>query len=374
MKIKGFTLIEIVVSIVLLSLIVTAFLPAMTFGYRHLVGTEQFMEVLYAYQQSIENEISEKELQDPVSPTVTKTIFGKTVTGHLIHENSETSGDVYVYVAKKTLVHTVPVLEYAPDIEVQENEVTMASQPDRYDLLDSTKRLLVREVPVTDATKPHFLMNVYRWYVSDEVPFGTIMPDYSNAYYIVKEWNEARSLVTLAEAEAMQFIPNVKIEYNILKYSDIKGELSLSDTDLINRYGNRYIRYSITPYSLAGRVGKEEFSELIYVDAPRITIVSAQFHPDENAVLVNFDSEIDASVDLSKIFISETLGDPVAAERESYDASVLKLSYGEEIDKTADVADNILVKGSVQSPTYGAISIWHNDLLEGPFVIEALED
>ncbi|MBM7561388.1 prepilin-type N-terminal cleavage/methylation domain-containing protein [Fusibacter tunisiensis] len=374
MKIKGFTLIEIVIALVLLSLIVTAFLPAMTSGYKYLLDTDKFMDVLYAYQQTIENQIKEKELQDPVSPTVTKTIFGKTVTGHLIHENSDASGDVYVYVAKKTLMHIIPILEHAPDIEVQENDVTLASQPDRYELLDATKRMLVREVPVTDATKPHFLMNVYRWYVSDEVPYGMVMPDHTGAYYIIKEWNEARSLITLADAETMNFIPNVKVDYNILKFSTLQTELALTDTDLINRYGNRYIRYSITPYSLAGRVGKEELSELIYIDAPRITIDRAEFHPDEDAVLIYFDGEIGPSVDMSKIFISESLGDPVAAERDSVDTSILKLSYGEAIDKTADISDNILVKGAIQSPLYGSISIWHNDILEGPFVIEALEN
>lgn len=376
MKNRGFTLIEVIFSITLIGLIAVTFLPMITFGFNNTIETGKFTDILFEYQEKIENKIDDLRDIDPnsMAPDDIKTleIFGIYVIGHDISIDDDSSGEINMFLPKSIIEEIIPIIESPPVIDVRKNNVKETPTPEYIDLYDDSISLFVYEIDITSETEDDYLMSVYRWYMSTEMDKYQLPSDNTNEYFIVKEWNEAKKQLSYENSLNLKFIPNIKDLYNTMKFKEVKDKLNLSDEDFINTFGNRYIRYGVTPYSLRGRIGKEELSNKVYVKAPRIELLNAMF-VGENKVVLSFKEDIkedisNEEIDITNIRLNEFIGEPSLVYRDDLNHKRLIMEF-DELDTSQEVEGNVILKGAVQSDQYGKISIWHNDSIEEEFTI-----
>jgi len=143
--------------------------------------------------------------------------------------------------------------------------------------------------------------------------------------------------------------------------------LSLSDEDFINTFGNRYIRYGVTPFSLRGVIGKEEISNAVYVSGPRIELLHAVFEGGDRIVLT-FKEDITETIDTGNIKLNESIGAPSAVYRDDADYKRLIMEF-DSLDTSDEIPGNKLMRGAVLSRQHGRVSIWYNGVVEGEFTI-----
>ncbi len=370
MKEKGYTLIELILSIALLGLIATYFITSISFGYKNIVNMEDRTINMYTVQQNMENLIKEKKKLDPTDPQKNFEIFDKTISAHEIKLTTSNNNEIIAYIPKETINYNIPVLSSNPDIKINKigtNE-PYSPQPLFVDVLDETWEMFVAEVSVTSSTKSDYLMSVYRWYISDEIEYNTNPGDDMKRYFAIKEWNEAKKQLPYAESEGLSFIPNIKDNYNRLSSYELKTNLELSDKEIIDRFGNRYIRYGITPYSIAGRIGEEKISNYVYVTKP-IIVESATFDMDKT-IEITFNQEV-RSPDKFKITLDSSFGGSnniLTAEVSSADKKKLIITLNNNpINITLPIGGNSLGEGAVQSISFGEISIYNGE--DGEFEI-----
>lgn len=395
MKKKGFTLIEIIIAIALIGIIAVAFIPFMTFSYTKLVHSEKFTQDMFNDQAIVENQIDTLRFEEPKHPhQKTFNFFGVDIDTHDIQVNTSSSGKVHVLLPKQTLIPPIPIIKDPPEIIVRKNgNFAITPQPNKINLLEGEHFLFVDEVIITPETRNDHLMNVYRWYTTDEVSQNNVPSNDISNFIIIHEWNEARPLVNFQTALENNFIPNFKeytvsgsiIPYNRLNFSSIKNHTGLNTEDMINRYGNRHVVYGVTPYSLAGRMGLERFSNSIYIEAPRIVIESAEFlyvpqeneivegeiqeEINENTIIIRFNVELTGEINPIFFKFDESIGEPSVIALNSYNHHELILEFDHEINKTMPIGNNFITRGAVVSKDYGAISIWSNGEPNASFII-----
>ncbi len=369
MRKRGLTLLEIIIAVALLSLIAVSFLPAISFGLVNLVKSESFIQDTFDTQKLMELEIQSKQLLVPTGATTstTLTVFDTQVKGHVIKMINR-SMEINVFLPQKTLSLAVPIIQSPPVTLVRKNLINLTTQPISIDTLDNTLNIFANDVTITNDSKSVFLMNAYRWYISAEMDSLVIPSNNTKDYFAIKEWNEAKKLLPYSLSDGLKFIPNIKDNYSKFSTKELTDNLSLVQNDLIVRFGNRFIRYGVTPYSIIGRIGKEELSTPIYLTAPRINVISAKFVSGLNRVAITFDSNIGSTVDITKIILNENIGIPSNGYR-SNDKKVLILEYTPSINQTVIFPNNMIGIGGVSSETFGNITIWANNVPSGEFSI-----
>ena len=385
MKRSGYTLVEVILAIAIIGLIAASFLPLMTFSYTNLIGTEEITQNMFDDQQAVEKWINDNRFVEPPNPgTDYLTAFGVNVPVHIEEIHTSSSGQIMVYLPKQTEIPRIPVIEpeSPPQLKVRANDVAnsvVSPQPDTFHIFDDDYNIFVEEVDITSTTRDDFLMFVYRWYTTDEVSQLDAASDSTNDFIVIREWNEAKTPVSYGEALANGFIPNMKEYmdpdtsdkelYNVLNYKTLEKAYSYNEEQMINSFGNRYVRYGVTPYSIAGRIGKEELSDPVYVEAPRLEIVSAEFDGVDNIVVLTFNMELEDTFSPSSFGLNDTLGEPAVIARDEDDHTRLILEFTDTLDKSSQVDGNVLSRGAVASKDYGAISIWYNDYPNAEFPI-----
>lgn len=415
---KGFTLIEVILAISLIGLLAVSFLPAITFGYKNTVDSRKFTNTLYEDQANIEKEIDRirsslvaysdgegEPIEDIENPPeeISRKINNKSISGYKISVSTDSSGEVNFFLPKKRVKKTPPVLKNAPKLVIKKNNVTNNPNPPVLDLLDTSYSFFVDKVDVKN--DDDYLMSVYRWYMSYETDESMGVSEELENYFIVKEWNEAKAQLRFKEAKEFNFIPNIKETYqenpkikelyNLLSFDLVKRTTyDVNDdeaiTKFINTFGNRYLRYGVTPFSLAGYIGKEELSNLVYMKAPRIEIDYAEFVGDDE-IHIYFKKEIlinqsprykhtkEPIIDLKQIELHEDIQLISIPERDEITSKKLILKYQTEeginelnnFDTSVPLEGNKLLRGSVADKDYGKISIWNGIEVEGEFVIQA---
>lgn len=378
---KGYTLIEVILAIAIFGLLAAAFLPLMTFSYTNLIGAEKFTEAMLEDQSIVEEQIDELRFENPAdSGSDYVEAFGVNIPVHLLSINTTSSGQVKLYLPQQTVVPKIPIIKSPPIIIVRNNSgANISPQPTSIHIFNDPYKLFVNDVDITDATKNEHLMNVYRWYTSAEISNEESASEITDDYVVAREWNEAKTVVPYSEALEKGFIPNMKEyndsiagrePYNELNYQILKRAYSFTDEQMINNFGNRYLKYGVTPFSLTGRMGKEELSNAIYIEAPRIEILSAKFDDDENKAIIEFNVEIGDTFSPSSILLNESLGEFNVSKDEESEYKLI-LEFTQPIDNSSDVEGNLLTRGAVISKDYGAISIWHNNYPNSEFTISS---
>lgn len=380
MKNKGYTLIEVILSIFLIGLISISFIPSVASGYRNIVNSQRLTKEIFDNQKDIENRIEyAKKINpntvDPSDPSFdikTIEVFSKNIKGHNVKMDIGSGRNISAFVPETQVNPAIPVISSRPEIDIRKNGVNLRPTPTGIDILSDQHTLFVNEITITNSTKDDYLMSIYRWYVSNEIDNIFPAPSRLNDYFVLKEWNEAKKQLSFAESKDLKFIPNIKDSYNTVDFRNIQNSLSYDDETLINTLGNRYIMYGVTPYAISGHIGKEEISDPIYIEAPKIEIDKAVFIS-PNQINIYFINQIQEDVDITKISLNDSIGTPNAAYRDNGNDKLLILYFDDEIDNSKPVSGNKLYKGSVQSPLYGIISIWGNNEAEGEFDVEPIK-
>lgn len=380
---KGFTLVEVILAITLVSIISIFFLPGITFTYKYLIESKKFTQNVFETQMEIENLLEEKRKEEPTGENVEKIIFGMKIKGHNIIP-IESSGEINVFQPKNEyyyaqpeiirdvnsgLINIVRLSAFNKNNEISPPPKKLKMYQDNGQL-DTDINFLVDKKYYKIKDPKIFLVNVYRWYTSSMVEYSDSF--LMDNYFIIKEWNAARPLISYEESKILKSIPNIQNDpdYNRLTFSEIKTGLSLNDTDFINQYGNRYYYFSITPFAISGKIGNEEFSNSIYIEAPRIEIDKAVFGPDKNQFSIYFKDSIEDVFSIDKIVLNENLGKPVGISRADNNNKVMIFDFDNTLNQDVEIEGNILQLGSVQSLKYGAIHIWSNDAPIGEFIIK----
>lgn len=382
---SGFTLVEIIVSIAIFGIIAAIFIPAMAFTFRHLVDSEKFVIDSYASQQDVEKILEQKRSEPTGVGSQTIQVFGVSVTGHLITENISGHGQITVFQPPETTPYDVPEIianGHAGNPDVLMTVVGTSPTPAEINMFDGSGNLNpavfyvdYRKYKVDDPLI--HLMSVYKWFVSSEQNITSIAT--LDNYAVIKEWNAARGLVSYAESETLHITPNnqtdttLGTDYERFKFSEVVTGLSLSNEALINRFGNRYLYYSVTPYAISGRIGKEDLSNAVYIRAPRIEIDRAYFGTNNKQVEVVFKSNISQTMNKDLIQTNASLGNLVSATRSTTDSKIMILEFENPISSTSSISGNELIKGAIASETYGYISIWSNDHPKGTFTIDTVD-
>ena len=380
MRKKGFTLVEVILSIALIGLIAVVFVPAMSNGFRLLTESEKFVVDSYVKQQDVEKLLEQKRNEIATGTGTSQiSVFGKNVSGHLITINIEGHGEINAFQPERTVTYDMIEIiarGHAGNPDVLMDVVSVSPRPTTVNMfqLDGTVNtsleFLVNENYFTVNEPTLHLLNVYRWFLTSEQVYN---PSYNlDNFFVIKEWNPARGLVSFAESETQKVIPNIQNspDYNRFKFSEVISGYSLTTEELINLYGNRFIYYSVTPYSISGRIGKEDLSNPIYINAPKIEIVRANFASNPNQIEVLFAENIGTAFDASLMTFSESLGTVSSIARSVTNEKIMVVTFIDPLDGSAIVTGNSLQKGSVASNLYGKISIWRNNTLSGDFTID----
>jgi type II secretory pathway pseudopilin PulG len=373
---KGLTLIEVILSISLVSMIAISFLPGMVFGYKNVFEARKFTEDIFESQAEIER-IMEEKRKEVATPDGTNSysIFGVNVVGHNIEIPVEDHGEIHVFQPEKKEDYPVPNivrnthsgLTNIVRLSVFNNSTEVTPPPasvnmfNASNVLDSSRNFLVdSKYYKIDNPRIH-LVNVYRWYTSSMVEYTA---DFEmDNYFIIKEWNAARALVSYEESKTLKAIPNIQNspDYNRLSFTEIRDGLGLSNAELINQFGNRYYYFSVTPFAVSGKIGPEEYSNAVYVKAPRIEISKAVYGPYENQVSIYFKDSIADNFVIDKMSFNESLGRIENVSRYNGNDKIMIVEFDRALNPDIEVEGNVLHLGSVQSSKFGAIYIWSPD-------------
>lgn len=254
---KGLTLLEVLLAIAILGIISAAFIPILAGSFTNLSNSKALTRDLFQAQQDLEQEMEIARNTETDASDYTLVVFGKTIVGHdlkkdILSEEGNASGEISVFVPKYKVVYDVPEIESVA-IQAYRSGVLL-TDPEFLFPLDSS---ITFTSSYTEGSQQEFLMNVYRWYMS---PISIEEPKNYHDWIIIKEWNEARTPLSYADSEDFGFIPNIEADYDSLNFS---RDFGMTADEIGIRFAGRYFVYSVTPYSLAGRVGEEVFSNAI---------------------------------------------------------------------------------------------------------------
>lgn len=238
---RGFTLIEVIVSIALLAIISMGLISGLTSQFRYLKNTQTFTEDISVAQQSIELQISnvKKTIMDGGALTGGEdytlfdgTAYERTVVGY------PKKLEISIGNATRTLFTVVgsEVLEFA--VATASVEIEFSSGSTMYEYSPS---LSVRSDVTLDDPDHVNLTNIYRWYVSRS---GFNIPMISNP----------------EEIEKGTKYPRFPDDYTI-----IPGASTTTLSSVATRYAGRHLICTVTPAAQSGKMGATAVSNPIFI-------------------------------------------------------------------------------------------------------------
>jgi len=240
---RGFTLIEIIVSLALLSIISVGMISGLTSQFRFLTGTRNFTEELSGAQLRMEGEIVavKKTLEAHGTPsgetdyTLFSGAYERTVAGYpreLVVDLGTSTGSFFTVVGSRVL--EFPVATATVGIKFQPIDTTLFEySPSLY--ASSTVNLV-------DPTGVN-LTNIYRWYVSRE---GFNIPMLTAS--------------TPEEVETGTKYPRFPDDYSI-----VPSAPNSTLASVVSRYPGRHVLCTVTPASTSGKMGATAVSNPVFV-------------------------------------------------------------------------------------------------------------
>lgn len=299
---KGLTLIEVVISISIVGVIAIVFFKTIAFGYTNIVKSDKFTKDSFRVQEEMEQAITELKNTDvdlSLANTEQKTIFGKKVKGHIKKidiESSDTGkhGEYTAFIPRVKVEYNLPELGTVSVGEIKLG-TAMPGKVYMIDLVDSSGDInytleFKGNEPIIKNNKNNHLMNVYKWYVSPYAKTDGKNADITNPEnpdikevnafinanrgksIVIKEWNSARQEQDYV-LDDFSMITNLKDNYKTfrfyeLKISDVNSDGKTKRDVILDMFAGKFLTYSVTPYSVLGKMGQEVFSEPIYIKKP----------------------------------------------------------------------------------------------------------
>jgi prepilin-type N-terminal cleavage/methylation domain-containing protein len=257
---RGFTLIEIIVSLALLSIISVGMISGLTSQFRFLTSTRNFTEDLSDAQQRMEDEIVavKKTLEESGTPSgeVSFTLFSgayeRTVAGYprqLDVKSGIAARSFFTVVGSEVL--DFPVATAAVNIKFMPINSTLFEY--------SSSLYATSDVALVDPDGIN-LTNIYRWYVSRpgfNIPMISTAPE---------------------EVETGTTYPRFPDDYSIIPSSS-----NTTLASVVSRYPGRHILCTVTPASTSGKMGATAVSNPIFVSGLPVR-TDLQLHLDASLV------------------------------------------------------------------------------------------
>lgn len=285
---KGLTLIEIVISIAILSMMAAIFLTSMVTYYRYISDGRNMTEDVFSAQKFLEEKIesikqaifndetpSSSEATDVAFTLFSDTAYEREVEGYRTEAIISGSKKLVTIVGSNQLVYPVPEINNIT-LRIRKDHV---NQPDNYEYaLKFEPDLSLRgDFDIIDPESV-FLVNRHEWFVSRK---GFSIPIETNS-----------SLIT--EGEVGRLYPMFPNDYNLIPIRGITNQLDQDDlSSIMSDYAGRHIVYTASPFALSGKKGLTIFSQPIYLHGPTVT----------NGLVLHLDASI-ISKDTTKSDIS----------------------------------------------------------------------
>jgi len=253
---KGFTLVEIIVSIALLGIICVGLFSGLTLQYRLMKSTQSITSDVAGAQQQMELEISDvkKAIQDGTASSSDE----KSYPFHFISDDGMTydctvSGypkEIEVSLGNSTRkLYTVIADHLMPEFAVASATITIEFSDGvtlDFAYIDTPSLYVKSNVTIDDPENVN-MTNIYRWYVSRA---GFNIPMISNP----------------SEIENGTVYPRFPDDYTI-----ISGANSANLTSISSKYAGRHLICTVTPAAQSGKMGATAVSNPVYLSGLPVT-------------------------------------------------------------------------------------------------------
>ena len=261
-KRNGFTMVEALIAMALLSAMTGIFIAGIMHSYKYLMKMKGLTTDAYSTMQSVESEVQgiRDELESPVPDIsgyteLNYSVFGKSVKAYEVSLSGD-YGLIWTLVGENTYaVFEVPSITISAALE-NGNFITAS-------YLNSSLKAESDEV-LEEEDESLYLTTTYRWYVSKE------------GYYVRS--NDASDHLSGA---AYPTFPD--------DYQAIGGTAGKSDSINVRSedYLGRHLLIAATPVATSGKMGTQVVSNYLYISGLPVTGSSLKMHLD--ASLIEFD-------------------------------------------------------------------------------------
>lgn len=343
---KAMTLIELIISVALIGIIALGILPTIPFQYAVLNKTKDITVNSFDSQSEIENEIMQKRLElrdtsksiDSFSNTKNFKIFGVNIKAYDLEISSTKFGNktTYVFLSKQLAEKENYGKLEAKNVKI---EVVGGTNNDFANLASGTPSLKGYVDKIEDKT---WYTNVYKWYVSD---IGISEPKFPDDYKQISQYDIPPSQINVSN-------------------------------DKLNKYANRFIRFSVIPVDRHGLRGSEIYSSntvfIIGKEWRTGTVAWADKDLDTNFDEAKGDAKIKKEYLLEPLDTQNPLRDftnpeksidvkdsslmiPMRIDTGVFGITDINLAYGNTIDWKAD--ESIFLSTSINSRAESDISL-----------------
>lgn len=264
-KRKGLSLVEALVSVVLLAAISLILVTGIMSSYKYLMQTKSLTTDTYAVMQEVENHIKDirKELDlsfpDMTAYTIwdtSKRVFGEPVYAYEVLVEGE-YGSIWTVVGKNTY-------ENLPTPSISISAAFLNENFETASYFNNALMANSYEILNDDENKDYYMMTTYRWYVS-------------KAGYYISSNDESDYL------SGNQY-PIFPTDYIAIETaSGTSSTVNLS----ANAYLGRHVLVVATPVSTSGKMGRQAVSNPVYVSGLPPFGSSLRMHLDASLISLN---------------------------------------------------------------------------------------
>jgi len=315
---KGLTLIEVVLSMFIIGLIATAFIPSLFSNFSMLFRTREITKNIFEAKQDLERSIELVKNGDYLSDgnkfqSKTFKLFEKEIEGVLI--NQPISGE-------KKIVAFVPIIsEDIQEIVIKEPRVeagTVGISPLGPIYGFKEESLKGSRGKLDERSRDYYNLSIFNWYVSkpgfegfipgtvnnvNEGYFGTRYPQWPHDYVKVKTSYNV-----------------VDILYNLKEY--------------VEDYQGRHIIFSEIPVSRIGKYGTEEPSQPVYLIGLPV-LDSLSLHLDVDTIQEEINDE-------KLLYWSDISKDGIKTNEK------INIKYDEDLGKFAEINNKVTISENLQ--------------------------
>lgn len=259
-KNKGFTLVEVIISLAVLGIIAISFLGAISSHFTYMTSTKEITQNAFKAQEMMENEIDDAKIRvkaaDPITLKKTK-IFNSDLGGievkyeelKITHNNK----DYYTLVSNVRPDPLEIISLESLGIKLMQNSTQI--QDDYYGYA-TDKFSIVGNFNNSNTYKWDHLLNQVEWYISSE-QFNIPLPK--------------DKTVALNDSEG-HYYPIFPRDYEIFSNETIyKFGASQSTFPYIKNIAGRHLIFTVTPAAKSGKLGKQEKSKPIFISGLPVT-------------------------------------------------------------------------------------------------------
>ena len=299
---KGFTLIEIVVSVAIMGLIASVFITAFSNYFVWMVQTKNNITIeAFEAQKEIENNINRIKTaasnnENPESDDYTsvsedimlfKTNFPKssfplrTNTKIYVTEASMLNGEKLIAWVGDVRLKPLPVpLLDSPVLKFNRNGVISSVESDRMEYYNYSKLTLYSATTLKDNVLNSFYKNKHEWFVSEP---GFLIPMPNNIEEINVDYDLGRIYPSFPNN--YQPVPIYSPLLTIANYDNLSN-------DIVKRYPGRHIIHTVTPYSKDLKRGETQVSFPLYIMGPT-SLSNLMLHLDASMIRVEDSNQVE---------------------------------------------------------------------------------